>query len=485
MKIVPVVLCGGNGTRLWPMSRELFPKQFLSLMHNEQSMLQETILRLGTFAENETLILCNEQHRFLVAEQLRQIEKSAKIMLEPSAKNTAPALALAAFQTIQDFEDAILLVFPSDHILDNNPEFQARLQEGINLASEGYFITFGIKPTSPHTGYGYIKTGSLVNESQGFKVEQFVEKPDLTAAQRYLESGNFFWNSGMFIFRASIYLEALKNYANDIYQICLQSFNLATQDQDFIRVDKEIFESCRADSIDYAIMEKTDKAVVIPLDNAWSDVGAWSSLWEIQPRDESGNVIKGDVITKNVSNSLLHSQNRLVVGIGLKDVVVVETTDAILVADKNQAADIKEIVNALKKNGREEIEAHRVVYRPWGSYETLIEGTHFKVKHITVKPKASLSLQLHHHRSEHWVVVSGTAQVTCDENVFDLQQNQSTYIPAFTKHRLYNPGEELLEIVEVQSGTYLGEDDIVRFEDQYGRIDVATQTEETQSEEIL
>jgi len=470
MHIIPVILSGGNGTRLWPLSRELSPKQFLPLLDSNETLLQSTLTRLDGLNITHPLVICNSEHRFIVAEQLREIAKSAKIILEPMGKNTAPAIAIAALLAMQHNQDAILLVLPADHSIANKPRFHEAIKKAADFAEQDFLATFGITVDRPETGYGYIKAGESLGEGAAYKVEHFIEKPNLETAKQFLEAGDHYWNSGMFMFKASQYLTELEKFAPDILTISKQAVCETVKDDDFIRLDKEVFAKCRADSIDYAVMERTTKSVVIPLDADWSDVGSWSSLWEVKHQDGNGNVLHGDVITHEVTNSYLHSEDRMLVAVGLEECIVVETADAVLVANKNKAQDVKEIVNHLKHHTRDEAINHKRVVRPWGSYETLVEGTIYKVKRIIVNPGASLSLQLHHHRSEHWIVVKGVAEVTCGERVFTLQHDQSTYIPAETKHRLYNPGTIALELIEVQTGEYLGEDDIVRFQDIYGRV---------------
>jgi mannose-1-phosphate guanylyltransferase/mannose-6-phosphate isomerase len=462
--IYPVILSGGSGTRLWPLSREQYPKQLLALT-GERTLLQETVLRLdGTEQVANPLFVCNEEHRFLVAEQVRQLGKSPlAIVLEPTGRNTAPALTLAALVLRRGTGDPIMLVMPADHNIRDSAAFRKSVKEALPLAAKGRLVTFGIKPTGPATGYGYIKRG------EGNDVAGFVEKPDLATAKLYVDSGEYAWNSGMFMVRLSTWLEELTRFEPEIAQICEAAHAKGKNDGDFFRIDKEAFARCPSNSIDYAVMEKTDRAAVVELDAGWSDVGAWSSLWENGARDAAGNVVSGDVYAHETRDALLISQHRLLAVVGLDDIIVVETPDAVLVSKKERAQDVKEIVARLKTEGRSEHQVHRRVYRPWGSYEGVDAGGRFQVKRLSVKPGAALSLQLHHHRAEHWVVVQGTARVTRGEEVFTLTENQSTYIPVGTKHRLENPGNIQLEIIEVQSGGYLGEDDIVRFEDVYNR----------------
>ena len=469
--LVPVILSGGSGTRLWPLSRELYPKQLLSLV-GKGTMLQETLARLqGVKDLGSPVVVCNESHRFLVAEQLRQIHSSAAaILLEPVGRNTAPAVAvaaLAALKASKQGEDPILLVLPADHVIREAKAFQAAVQQGLTAAQQGQLVTFGVVPSKPETGYGYICRG----EGAGgvYPVAEFVEKPDLTAAQKYVSSGRYYWNSGMFMFRAKAFLDELMTHAPAMHAACEQAFAAAKQDLDFTRLPSAEFAACPSDSIDYAVMEKTKKAVVVPLDAGWSDVGSWSALHEAIPADAEGNVSIGDVLSSDSQGCYLHSTSRLVATVGLKDHVVIETKDAVMVAPKDRVQNVKNLVNELKKQGRYETSLHRQVYRPWGSYDSIDSGERFQVKRLIVNPGATLSLQMHHHRAEHWVVVSGTARITCEDKVFLLEENQSTYIPVGAKHRIDNPGKIPLHIIEVQSGTYLGEDDIVRFEDVYGR----------------
>ncbi|MEJ2574952.1 MAG: mannose-1-phosphate guanylyltransferase/mannose-6-phosphate isomerase [Gammaproteobacteria bacterium] len=474
----PVILSGGSGTRLWPLSREHYPKQLLSFA-GERSLLQETVLRAGQSGEAVAapLIVCNEEHRFLVAEQLRELEVTpAGIILEPTGRNTAPALTLAALAVEQQGGDGVMLVMPADHVVRDQAAFAAAAKEAKALAEGGYLVTFGIVPAGPETGYGYIKAGApIANPGTARGLAAFVEKPDVATAQAYVDAGDYLWNSGMFVMRASAWLQAIDQCRPDIAAACRRAFEGAGEDRDFLRVDKQAFTDCPSDSIDYAVMEKVSagqgglRAAVVPMDAGWSDVGAWSAIWEVGVPDGNGNVAKGDVLTHATRNSLLFAESRLVAGVGLEDMVVVETADAVMVAPKSQAQDVKKIVERLKAENRRERLSHRRVHRPWGTYEGIDAGDRFQVKRIVVKPDASLSLQMHHHRAEHWVVVRGTARVTCGEKVFLLSENQSTYIPIGEQHRLENPGTIPLEIIEVQSGSYLGEDDIVRFEDVYGR----------------
>jgi mannose-1-phosphate guanylyltransferase/mannose-6-phosphate isomerase len=469
--LIPVILSGGSGTRLWPLSRELYPKQLLSLV-GKGTMLQETLARLSGVPEVQPpVVVCNESHRFLVAEQLRQVKTAASaILLEPVGRNTAPAVAVAALSALtaaQSGDDPVLLVLPADHVIRDVKAFQAAVAVGLSAAASDKLVTFGVVGNKPETGYGYIRRADGVGPV--YPVAQFVEKPDLATARDYVASGRYYWNSGMFMFRARAWLDELKQLSPAIHDACVAAFSAAKSDLDFTRLPKTLFEACPSDSIDYAVMEKTKKAVVVPLDAGWSDVGSWSALQEAIPADAAGNVTTGDVLVSDTQGCYLHSTSRLVAAVGLKDHVVVETKDAVMIAPRDRVQNVKDLVNELKKQGRYETSLHREVFRPWGSYDSIDSGERFQVKRLTVNPGASLSLQLHHHRAEHWVVVSGTAQITCGDKVFLLEENQSTYIPIGAKHRIDNPGKIPLHIIEVQSGAYLGEDDIVRFEDVYGR----------------
>ena len=469
--ILPVILSGGSGTRLWPYSRSLYPKQFLPLV-SQYSMLQETVNRLLTFDSGHTmgspLLICNEEHRFMAAEQLRAINTSATdIILEPFGRNTAPAIALAALAQ----PEALLLVLPADHVINNNTAFEEAVITAEKAARQNQLVTFGIVPTHAETGYGYVKKGAAVSDTY-YSVDAFVEKPNQENAEKYLQSGDYLWNSGMFMFKASRYIEELTKYNPAMVTACQHALSNAERDLDFTRIRTEDFEHCPEDSIDYAVMEHTQDAVVIPLDAQWNDVGSWSALWEVSEQDSNGNAIKksnGDVITTNTKNCYIQAEHKLVATIGLEDTIVVETDDAILVANKDQIQDVKTIVNQLKKDKRSESSVHRKVYRPWGYYDSIDSGERFQVKRIVVNPGAQLSLQMHHHRAEHWIVVQGTAKVRCGEKTMLLGENQSTYIPLGEVHQLSNPGKFPLEIIEVQSGSYLGEDDIIRLEDAYGR----------------
>jgi len=465
--MIPVILSGGSGTRLWPLSRGQFPKQFLPLISNH-TMLQETVLRLnGVEGMKAPIAICNEDHRFMMAEQLWEIGiKPSAIILEPMGKNTAPAVAIAALTA--ESEDDVLLVLPADHVISDLKVFHYAIAQAKVLAEQGKLVTFGIVPTEPETGYGYIKRNAL-QQGGAFNVAAFVEKPDLDTAKYYLESGDYFWNSGMFAFKAGSFLQELNKFNPDMLLACRRALEAAKVDLDFIRLDKTLFSACPADSIDYAVMEKTDKAVVIPLDAGWNDVGSWSALWDVADKDQFGNAISGDVLAVDSENSFVHAENKLVAIIGVRDLVIVETADALMVAPKDRVQEVKDVVAQLKQHKRSEAELHRKVYRPWGHYDSVDSGERYQTKRIVVKPGARLSLQKHHHRAEHWVVVKGTALVTKDDETILLSENQSTYIPLGTVHCLENPGIIPLEMVEVQSGSYLGEDDIVRFEDSYGR----------------
>lgn len=465
--MIPVVMSGGSGTRLWPLSRKQKPKQFLALF-GDDTMFQQTLMRLdGVTDLAPPIIVCSNEHRFMVAEQLNELEvESPTIILEPVGRDTAPALAIAALQALASGDDPTLLVLAADHVIKDISAFHKAIEQAKQQAENGYLVTFGIVPTGPNTGYGYIQAQEKDIIS---KVEAFVEKPDLSTAEEYVASGNYYWNSGMFMFKASLLVAELEKYSPAILRACREALSHAQPDLDFIRLDKAIFESCDSISIDYAVMEKTDKAMVVPLGAGWNDVGSWSSLWECGTQSTDNNVTHGDVILDEVSNSYIHSENRLVTVLGLDNVVVVETADAVMVASKEKTQDVKSIVQSLNETGRNEAENHRLCYRPWGYYDSIDTGQRFQVKRISVKPGASLSLQMHHHRAEHWIVVSGTAQVSCNDKIILLTENESTYIPLGTKHRLHNPGQIPLEIIEVQSGSYLGEDDIIRFDDNYQR----------------
>ena len=466
--LVPVILSGGSGTRLWPLSREMYPKQLLALT-GKLTMLQDTATRLaGIAGAVPPIVVCNEAHRFTVAEQIRALGiQASAILLEPVGRNTAPAVALAALKAQQIDSEATLVVAPADHVIRDARGFQAAAEAAATLAQDGKLVTFGIVAHAPETGYGYIRRGE--GNGPAYKVAQFIEKPPLDVAAQFVASGDYFWNSGMFVFKAGRYLAELAAFAPDILEASRAAFGAATTDLDFVRIDRAEFEKCRSESIDYAVMEKTLDALVLPLDAGWSDVGSWSSLFDALPADEEGNVLLGDVMVHDTHDCYVHSTSRLVAAVGMDDHIIVETKDAILVAPKERVQDVKELVAMIKKSGRSESSMHREVFRPWGSYDSIDSGERFQVKRLSVKPGGVLSLQMHHHRAEHWIVVQGTARVTCNENTFLMSENESTYIPIGATHRIENPGKVALHIVEVQSGSYLGEDDIVRFEDNYGR----------------
>ena len=462
--IKAVVMAGGSGARLWPLSRAGHPKQFLAL-NGEDTMLQATMRRLEGLNIDSSVTICNEEHRFFVAEQLREINKLGSIILEPIGRNTAPAIALAAFAAEGD---PILLVLAADHVIQNESAFTQAVIEALPLAEAGKLVAFGVVPNEPHAGYGYIRKGQEIKS--GFVVDRFVEKPSSDVAQQYLNSGDYLWNSGMFLFRASRYLEELKKYRPDIFDACEVSMVDVESDLDFMRVNKDKFTACPSESVDYAVMEKTADAVVVPMDAGWSDIGSWSSLWDISEKDESGNVSHGDVFLHNTNNSFVRTDGKLVATLGVDNLVIISTKDALMVANKNSVQDVKNIVQRLKDDHRSEWESNREVFRPWGKYDSIDIGNRYQVKRITVNPGAKLSVQMHHHRAEHWVVVSGSALVTNGEKTFLLSENQSTYIPIGVVHALENPGKVPLELIEIQSGSYLGEDDIVRLADQYGRV---------------
>jgi len=461
VSICAVIMAGGSGARLWPLSRALHPKQFLSL-HDNATMLQSTVMRLEGLDIQSSITICNEEHRFFVAEQLRAIDKLGSIILEPVGRNTAPAIALAAL-SVED--DPLLLVLAADHVIQDEAAFTSAVYAAIPLAESGKLVTFGIEPNEPHTGYGYIKRGD--KKDVGFTVDQFVEKPSVEIAENYVSSGDYYWNSGIFLFKTSKYLEELKNFRPDIYEACESSVADMQTDLDFLRVDKEKFELCPSESADYAVMEKTKDAVVVPLDAGWSDIGSWSSLWDISEKDVNGNVTHGDVMLHNSNNSYVRTDGKLVAAIGVDDLVIVSTKDVLMVSHKASVQDIKVIVDKLKTSSRNECDLHREVYRPWGKYDLIDTGVHYQAKRITVRPGAKLSVQMHNHRAEHWIVVSGEARVTNGDKTFILSENESTYIPVGVLHALENPGKVELELIEVQSGSYVGEDDIVRFEDIY------------------
>ena len=471
--LTPVILSGGAGTRLWPLSRELYPKQLLPLT-GARTMLQQTVLRLEGLTTAAPVVVCNEAHRFLVAEQLRQLHITPRAtVLEPFGRNTAPAIALAAHAALKgvgsdaNAVDPVLLVLPADHVIRDVAAFQGAVRVALAAAEAGQLATFGVVANSPETAYGYIQRGAP--SGAAFRIARFIEKPNSERAREFVQSGDYYWNSGMFVFRARRYLQELQRFQAEMARICESAFRSAQADLDFTRIGAAAFEACPADSIDYAVMEKTAEAVVVPLNAGWSDVGSWSSLHAASEADAHGNVIHGDVVLEDTQGSYLYSESRLVTAVGVRDHVVVETKDAVLVAPKNRVQDVKKLVQLLKERGRYEHSLHREVFRPWGSYDSIESGGRFQVKRLKVKPRAALSLQMHHHRAEHWVVVAGTARITRGDEVFLLEENQSTYIPIGVKHRIENPGMIPLEIIEVQSGSYLGEDDIVRFEDVYGR----------------
>ncbi|WP_145588251.1 mannose-1-phosphate guanylyltransferase/mannose-6-phosphate isomerase [Yersinia aldovae] len=468
--LLPVIMAGGTGSRLWPMSRELYPKQFLKL-HGAHSMLQTTVKRLDGVDVMDPIVICNEDHRFLVAEQLRQLNKlSHNIILEPVGRNTAPAIALAALKAVANGNNPTMLVLAADHIISDISAFHDAIKKAIPLANEGRLVTFGIVPTGPVTGYGYIHRGKmLTDKNQSFEVERFVEKPDLTTAKEYVTSGEYYWNSGMFMFLAKQYLRELEEFRPDILEVCQQAINKSSSDSDFITINKEIFETCPDESIDYAVMEKTTEAIVVALDAGWSDVGSWSALWEVSSKDEYGNAISGDSFLHDTKNCYINTDEKLIAAIGVENLVIVNTKDAVLVVDKSKVQDVKKIVEYLKENNRSEYRRHRETYRPWGRSDMVVSENRFNVNRITVKPGGSFSLQMHHHRAEHWVVLSGTAKVTIGDKTFLLTENQSTFIPIGSNHQLENPGKIPLELLEVQSGSYLGDDDIIRIKDHYGR----------------
>ncbi|PKH05319.1 mannose-1-phosphate guanylyltransferase/mannose-6-phosphate isomerase [Moritella sp. Urea-trap-13] len=470
--ILPVIMSGGSGSRLWPLSRALHPKQFLALL-NENTLLQETINRLDNTQCLNPLIICNNEHRFIVAEQLRVNDTAASdIILEPMGKNTAPAITLAALAAVAKGDDPLLLVLAADHVIKDVAAFQQAVLDAKGFAAQDKLVTFGIVPTHAETGYGYIKQGAkqTPNEAIGFDVDSFVEKPNLATAQTYLDSGEYLWNSGMFMFKASRYLEELAKFSPDMLAICTQAYENKTQDLDFTRISADIFAQCPEDSVDYAVMERTSDAIVVPMSAGWSDVGSFSSLWEVSEKDENGNVNHGDIISHNTTNSYINAGHKLVTTVGVDNLVIVETKDALLVACKDQVQDVKTIVEKLKAQDRYEYKHQREVFRPWGKYDSLDFGERDQVKRITVNPGAKLSIQMHHHRAEHWIVVSGTASVTNGDKTFLVTENESTYIPLGQIHALENPGVLPLELIEVQTGSYLGEDDIVRFDDKYGRV---------------
>lgn len=472
--MIPVILSGGSGSRLWPQSRQAFPKQFLSLT-SEKTLIQETMQRLSGLDIFAPLVICNEDHRFVVAEQLLQIGvKPDSILLEPHGRNTAPAVALAALHALQFHDDPLLLVLPADHVVRDIEAFHASIRLAVDAATQGALTTFGIVPDRAETGYGYIRRG-LENATlkNTFSVAQFVEKPDAQRAAEFIACGEYYWNSGIFLFRASRYIEELERFAPDILTHCRESLVKAQRDRDFTWINRVAFSECPSDSVDYAVMEKTNQAVVIPLDAGWSDVGSWQSLWEVLDKDSSGNAVRGEVLSIDSRNCLISAEKSLIAALGVEDLVIVESDDAILVTCRDRAQEVKTVVAQLEKQNGSRHRVHRKVYRPWGNYDAIDGGERFQVKRVMVKPGEKLSLQKHHHRAEHWVVVSGTALVTCGDNQLLLTENQSTYIPLGVVHRLENPGKIELHIIEVQSGAYLGEDDIIRLDDSYGRLGIS------------
>jgi mannose-1-phosphate guanylyltransferase len=472
--LIPVIMAGGSGSRLWPVSRSMYPKQFQALT-GPRTMLQVTAQRVAPLTEHKPLLICNEDHRFIAAEQMREIDTLCEIILEPVGRNTAPAVGLAALRATQDDGDALLLVLAADHLIRDEDGFRQQIKAATPFAEAGALVTFGVVPRSPETGYGYIRTGEPADaDGTGFMVSGFVEKPDADTAQKYLESGDYLWNSGMFLFRASRYIDELGKHRPEILAACQKAMATTADDRDFLRVDGDAFGACPSESIDYAVMENTDRAVVVPLDVGWDDVGAWSALWDTAQKDHNGNTVVGDpgnVLLESSHDNYIRPHNRIVATVGVDDLVIVDTADAVLVAAKDQVQDVKAIVNQLNERGRPETVLHREVYRPWGKYDSVDAGDRFQVKRITVNPGAKLSVQMHHHRAEHWVVVAGTAHIGRDQETLVLTENESVYLPVGCVHWLENRGKIPLELIEVQTGSYLGEDDIVRFEDQYGRAE--------------
>lgn len=470
---IPVIMAGGTGSRLWPMSREHFPKQFLRL-NSKHSMLQETVSRLDGLDFYSPILICNEQHRFLAAEQLRQIDKlSNNIILEPVGRNTAPAIALAALEALKNNDDPLILVLAADHVIEDNESFHKSIKNAIPYAENGKLVTFGIVATGPETGYGYIQRGEPTDEAKtGFEVKRFVEKPDLKTAQHYIDSNEYYWNSGMFLFKARRYIEELEKFRPDILNACLKAIQNVKKDelQDFVRVDYNSFVACPEESIDYAVMEKTSDAIVIPLDAGWNDVGSWSALWEVNQRDSNNNALSGDVFTHKTSNCYVNADDTFVAVIGVENLVIVNTKDALLVINKSQVQDVKKVVEYLKKDGRREYKLHRESYRPWGRHDKIVDAPRYNINKVVVKPGGKFSLQKHLHRAEHWIVLSGTAEVTLEDKVFLLTENQSTFIPVGATHMLENIGKIPLELLEIESGSYLGEDDIIRLKDHYGHF---------------
>jgi len=467
--MIPVILSGGSGSRLWPLSRSMYPKQFLA-MNSDYSMFQETLRRLDGLNHKAPIVICNADHRFLAAEKLRELGTIPQsIILEPMGRNTAPAIAVAALAALETSDDPILLILPADHTIKDTNHFHSAIKKAESLARDGALVTFGIVPHQPHTGYGYIKR-SADETNGGYNVAEFVEKPDQNTAAKFLKSGDYLWNSGMFMFRASRFLAELEKFTPDVLRYAKLAFEAAAEDFDFLRLDAEKFAKCPSISIDYAVMEHTSDARVIPLDAGWSDIGSWSSLWDVCTKDDNGNSLTGDTIAEDTRNCYVMSENKLVATVGVDNLIIVDTKDAVLVAHKDKSEDVKNIVNKLKSLNRPETALHREVYRPWGKYDSIGNGDRDQVKRITVNPGAKLSKQMHHHRAEHWIVVKGSARVTRGEETFMVNENESTFIPIGTIHALENPGVIPLEMIEVQSGSYLGEDDIVRFEDKYGRV---------------
>lgn len=470
--LLPVVIAGGIGSRLWPVSRALLPKQFINFPGFEGSLFQSTITRLdGIAVVSEPLVVCNLEHRYIVAEQLRKLGMSrSKILLEPFARNTAPAAAMAALVAVQNDPDALLLVLPADHVVKDVQAFQSTVQEAEKLALQDHLVAFGVAPSTPETGFGYIETGDKIDSCRGYRVSNFVEKPDKATAESYLQSDKYYWNSGIFMFSARRYLEELSTYAPDIHDSCVKASNHLKNEGNFLMIPESDFDQCRSDSIDYAVMEHTSNAVMTHFDVGWSDLGAWDALWEFQNKDERGNVLEGDVITENVKNSYIQSNSRLLAVADIEDAVIIETSDSVLVSNRNSAQNVKQIVEQLEFTNRQEVNTSARVLRPWGSYESIVKKNGYQVKHIIVTPGESLSLQMHRRRSEHWTVIKGKGVVTCDDQETTLESNNSIFIPVGSKHRLTNPFSEPVEIIEVQIGDYLGEDDIERFDDMYGRV---------------
>ncbi|STX28739.1 mannose-1-phosphate guanylyltransferase [Legionella beliardensis] len=475
--ILPIILAGGTGSRLWPLSRELYPKQFLKLFET-QTMLQMTLARLQGLEHKPPVIICNEEHRFLVAEQLRQVNSEGSIILEPFGRNTAPTIAIGALLALKQDDDPVLLTLPADHMISDIDKFHQAVNEALVYANQGKLVAFGVSPDKPEIGYGYIKASK---NNQAMAIEQFIEKPDLQTAQSFLQSGDYYWNSGIFMFRASVYLNELQQYRSDIYASCVEAVNHGHKNNGYIYISKEHFLECPSQSIDYAVMEKTTHGVVVPLNANWSDVGSWCSIWDISQKDLQNNVqLGGDVVHFDSSNNLVNSEDKLVVTMGLKDTIIINTKDVLLVATKDNVQKIKQVVEELNKKERKEVKIHREVHRPWGKFDSLENGKRYQVKHLTILPGQKISTQMHHHRAEHWIIVSGSALITKGEDTFLLTENESTYIPVGKVHTLENPGIIPLEVIEVQTGSYLGEDDIVRFEDRYGR-----DTSEDDSPELL